>query len=84
MVHERQRLALGLEPGDDLPRVHAELDNLERHPAADRFLLLGHVNDAAAAFANLLKQFVASDSVARLFRNQVWSPGFSRSDRRAA
>ena len=36
MVHERQRLPLGLEAGDDLPRVHARLDDLQRHLAADR------------------------------------------------
>ena len=30
MVHHRQRLALRLEPGDDLPGVHAQLDDLER------------------------------------------------------
>ena len=44
MVHHRQSLPLGLEPGDDLPGVHAGLDDLQRHPAADRFLLLGHVD----------------------------------------
>jgi hypothetical protein len=31
-----------------------------------RFLLLGHVNDATAAFADLLQQFVAANTVARL------------------
>ena len=68
MVHQRQRLPLGLKPGDDLFGVHAQLDDLERHPAADRLLLLGHINHAAAAFADLLEQFVAADVVARLFR----------------
>ena len=48
-------------------RVHAELDDLERHAAAHRLLLLGHVNHAAAAFADLLQQLVAADPVARLF-----------------
>ena len=38
MVHHRQRLPLGLEAGDDLPRVHARLDDLQRDPAADRLL----------------------------------------------
>ena len=46
--------------------VHAQLDDLERHAAADRLLLFGHIDDAAAAFADLLQQFVAADSVARL------------------
>ena len=48
-------------------RVHAELDDLERHAAAHRLLLLRHVNDAAAAFADLLEQLVAADAVAGLF-----------------
>ena len=33
MVHQRQRLPLGLEPGDHLLGVHAELDDLERDAA---------------------------------------------------
>jgi len=44
MVHQGQRLALRLEPRDDAPGVHAELDDLEGYPAADRFLLLGHID----------------------------------------
>ena len=66
MVHHRQRLPLGFEARDDGFGVHAELDDLERDAAAHRFLLLGHVNDAAAAFADLLEQLVAADR----------SPGF--------
>ena len=31
MIHERQRLPLRLESGDDLARVHAGFDQLERH-----------------------------------------------------
>ena len=36
VVHQRQGLALGLEAGDDLTGVHARLDDLEGHFAADR------------------------------------------------
>ena len=36
VVHQRQGLPLGLEAGDDLPRVHARLDDLQGHLAADR------------------------------------------------
>ena len=67
MVHHRQRLALRFEPGDHLLRVHAQLDDFERDAAAHRFLLLGHVDDAAAAFADFLKNFVTANPVAGLF-----------------
>ena len=61
MVHQRQRLPLGLEAGDDLAGVHARLDDLEGDLAADRLLLLGHVDDAHAALADLLDQPVRAD-----------------------
>ena len=64
MVHQRQGLALGFEPGDDLLGVHAQLDDLEGDPAADGLLLLGHIDHPAAAFADLLEQFVVADAVA--------------------
>ncbi len=67
MIHHRQRLPLGLEAGDHLPRVHPRLDDLQRHPALDRLGLLGHVDDAHAPFANLLEQLVRADRIARLF-----------------
>jgi hypothetical protein len=51
MVHLGQSLAFGFEPGHDLSRVHAELDDLEGHLAADRLLLRRHVHDAHAPFA---------------------------------
>ena len=61
MIHQRQRLALGLEAGDDLPRVHAELDDLERDAPPHRPRLLGHEHGAEAAFADLLEQAVGTD-----------------------
>ncbi len=64
MVHEGQGLALGLEAGDDLAGVHAGLDDLECDLAADRFLLLGHVDGAHAPFADLLEQLVRPDPAA--------------------
>jgi hypothetical protein len=68
VVHEREGLALGLEPGDDLGRVHAGLDHLDGHLAADRVLLLGHEHDAHAALPDLLQQAVRPDRRARPFR----------------
>jgi hypothetical protein len=67
MVHHRERLALGLETGDDLPRVHAELDDLQRDAAPHRCGLLGEVNDAAAALADFAHERVAADHVAGFF-----------------
>ena len=64
MVHQRQRLPLGLEPGDDLRRVHARLDDLQRHAAAERVGLLGQPDLAHAAFADPLEQTVRTESQA--------------------
>ncbi len=61
MVHHRQRLTLALESGDDLLGVHAGLDDLERHAAADRFFLLGEVDDTHAPLADLLAELVGAD-----------------------
>ena len=55
MVHQRQGLALGLEAGDDLPGIHAGLDDFQRHFALDRLGLFGHINCAHAPFADLLQ-----------------------------
>ena len=61
MVHHRERLAFGLEAGDDAPGVHPELDDLEGDPSSHRLLLLGHVDDAAPSLADFLQQLVAAD-----------------------
>ena len=47
-------------PGD------AQLDDFERDPAADRRLLLGHVNNATPAFPDSLKQLVRPDPLSEL------------------
>ena len=51
----RQGLPLGLEAGDDLPAVHARLDDLEGDLALDGLRLLGHEDGAHAALADLLQ-----------------------------
>src|ERR1035441_6834345 len=66
VVHERQSLSFGFKPGDDLPGIHAQLDDLEGDPAADGFLLLGHIDHPAPAFANLLQELVAPNPLAGL------------------
>ena len=65
MIHHRERLPLGLKAGDDLLGVHAQLDDLECHAAADGFLLFGDIDHATAALAEILAQFVAADTGAR-------------------
>src|SRR5439155_16021854 len=52
---------------DDVAGVHAELDDFERNAAANRFLLVGHIDHAAPAFADLLEEFVVADAFAGFF-----------------
>ena len=61
MVHQGQRLPLGLEAGEDLAAVHAGLDELERDRPPHRLGLLGHVDRAHAPFADRLEQLVRAD-----------------------
>jgi len=64
MLHHGQRLPLRPEPCYDLLGIHTQLDDFQRHAAADGFFLLGHIDHAATAFADLLQQFVVPDAVA--------------------
>jgi hypothetical protein len=61
VAHDRKCLALGLEAGEDLAAVHAGLDHLERHAAADRLDLLRQIDDPHAAFAEGLQDAVVTD-----------------------
>ena len=70
-VYKRQRLPLGLEPGDDILGVHAQLDDLECHAAADGMFLIRHVNRAAAALADFLQQLVMAKRLADGFVGRV-------------
>ena len=65
MIHEGERLPLGLEPREHLPAVEARLHKLERHFALHGPHLLGHVDGAHAPFADLLQQFVGADNGSR-------------------
>ena len=51
MLHEGERLTLRLETGDELLRVHAELDEFQRDRPLDRLFLLGlpHLSHASLA-----------------------------------
>ena len=66
MVHEGECLALRLEAGDHLLGVHACLDDLQRHPASDRFELLGQPHLAHPAFADDLEKPVRPDASGRV------------------
>jgi hypothetical protein len=71
MVHEGEGLALGPEAGDDLARVHAGLDDLQRDETFDRLGLLGHPDGPHAALADLLDQLVRADQRAGAFGDRV-------------
>ncbi len=60
MVHDRKRLALGLEPAQHAAGIHTRLDELERHPALDRIQLVGDPDLAHAPLTNLFEQLVTS------------------------
>jgi hypothetical protein len=67
MIHQRERLAFGLEAGNDLPRIHSRFEDFESHLAPDGLLLLGHEDDAEAALPDLFQQLVRSDHRAGAF-----------------
>ena len=77
MVHQGQRLPLGFEAGDDLARIHAGLDDLERHQPLDRLGLLGHVDRAHAAFADLLRGACRADDRTGAFPDRVVGGGLA-------
>ena len=54
VIHHGQGLAFGFEAGDDLLGIHPQLDDLEGDAAAHRFVLLGDIDDPAAALAHFL------------------------------
>jgi hypothetical protein len=61
MVHEGQGLALGLEPGHHLPRVHPRLEHLQRDLAAHGLRLFGQVDHAEPALPDRLQKLVRPD-----------------------
>ena len=75
MVHHGQRLPLGLEPRHHFACVHAGLDDLQRHFAADGLPLRRHVHNAHAPFANLLQQLVGTDLGAGEFEVRQFNGG---------
>ena len=88
VVHQRQRLPLGLKAGDHWLGVHARLDDLESDAAVDRLGLLGDKDDTHPTFADLLQQLVAADLGAGAFCERAeelgWRSGHCRSADEAA
>ena len=54
MLHQRQRLAFGLEAGDHLLRVHAELEDFQGDLPVHRGFLPRFIDQSAAALAETL------------------------------
>ena len=71
MVHERERLPLGFEAGDDLPGIHARLEQLECDSAAHRPRLLGREHHAEPAFADRFEQLVRTDDRSATFPHRL-------------
>src|SRR5262249_755600 len=60
VVHERQRLALGLKAGEHAPGIHSRLDQFERDAAFDRLTLFGRPHRAHSALTDDFEQAVTS------------------------
>src|SRR6266436_7063780 len=89
VIHQRQRLPLGFKPGDHALRVHSRLDDFQRDPPSDRFLLFRQVNHSAPALTYLLEQFVMANAVTRFFCHRkhlssFWWPLRCRSSKEIA
>ena len=69
MVHQRQGLTFRLKAGNHFARVHAGLDDLQRHPPPHRPFLFRQKHHAKAPFADLLHQPVGTDLSAEVFRD---------------
>ena len=69
VIHHGEGLALGLEPGDHLAGIHAELDDLQGHPTFDRMFLLRLEDRTEASFADALEDLVGPDC------SRAWSGG---------
>ena len=71
VVHEGQRLPLGLEPRDHLPRVHARLEHLQRDLAPHGPRLLGQEHYPEPAVADLFQQLVRPDDRPGALRDRL-------------
>ena len=56
MIHHRESLLLGLEPGDHILRVQFRFNQFQGHPTFYRLVLFGQPDDAHPALAELFNQ----------------------------
>jgi hypothetical protein len=78
VVHQGERLPLGLEARNRRRAAHPRLDDLDGHAAGDGVVLVGEVDDAHAALADLTEEPIpAPDRIARGGRD-VRLPGVER------
>ncbi|MFO1486586.1 MAG: hypothetical protein U1F71_24705 [Verrucomicrobiaceae bacterium] len=77
MIHQGERLSLRFEAGDDLVRIHAQLDDLQCHAAAHRLTLFRLPHHAESSFAQALQQAVTANgfSLGFLMRQQQGAVG---------
>jgi hypothetical protein len=68
VVHQREGLPLGLEAGDHLLGVHAQLDELQREFAADLVALFDAIDLAHPALAESFEDAVAANAFGRLLQ----------------
>lgn len=71
MVHECEGSTFGLEPRHHVGRVHAGLDDLDRHFSAPGPILLGQVDNTESPVAKDLDDAVRTDAVAPEVREFV-------------
>ena len=64
VIHQGQGLTLGLEPGQDLLGIHAQLDDLQGDLARDRLGLLGQVDRGEPTLPDHFADLVAVDLLA--------------------
>jgi len=70
VIHERECLALLLETGDDILRIHPHLDDLQGHAALHWLLLIGDPDGSETTLTDLLSQLVRPDALTAFLRLQ--------------
>ena len=63
----RQCLSFRFKSRHHRARVHAQLDDFQRHTAANRLFLIRDINHSATAFADFLADFIRPDFFAHFF-----------------